>query len=280
MNTVNAITITQHKVAFPDTNDVLDFHYIVHPETHKLWFTGVNIARCLKYTHPPNAIAKYVPEVHKISWSNLIEGFDIANMPENWQNNCIMIDEIGLNYLIMKSTLPKAELYKNWICEEVLPSISSTGTYTLSENNTKAIRKPRALNYKTKYERQLMENQNQSLQLQVQKLEHEKEMLKYETNLMKVQYEKQVAMSYALHQKKLTEKFKYTSIAQKSLLDHNMDVHAKTVDKLEIAKGRVVPDMNRKCPQKATYVALYRLDRYDDVTFSEENRPIHFITRS
>ena len=41
------------------------------------------------------------------------------------------VNEAGLYRLVLRSKLPKAEEFSDWICEEVLPSIRRTGSYTL-----------------------------------------------------------------------------------------------------------------------------------------------------
>ena len=42
-----------------------------------------------------------------------------------------VINEAGMYKLILRSKLPKAEEFSDWVCEEVLPSIFRTGSYTL-----------------------------------------------------------------------------------------------------------------------------------------------------
>ena len=42
-----------------------------------------------------------------------------------------LIDESNVNRLIMQSKLPAAEKLKDWVCEEVLPSIRKTGGYLI-----------------------------------------------------------------------------------------------------------------------------------------------------
>ncbi|MBQ4494318.1 MAG: phage antirepressor KilAC domain-containing protein, partial [Selenomonadaceae bacterium] len=40
-----------------------------------------------------------------------------------------LINEAGLYMLVMRSKLPSAEKFSDWVCEEVLPSIRKTGMY-------------------------------------------------------------------------------------------------------------------------------------------------------
>ena len=43
----------------------------------------------------------------------------------------LYVNESGLYKLIMKSKKPIAQKFQEWICEEILPSIRKTGSYTL-----------------------------------------------------------------------------------------------------------------------------------------------------
>ena len=42
----------------------------------------------------------------------------------------IIVNEAGMNQLIMRSNKPEAEKLQDWVYEEVLPSLRKTGTYT------------------------------------------------------------------------------------------------------------------------------------------------------
>ncbi len=44
--------------------------------------------------------------------------------------NVSWISEVGLCKLILKSKAKHAEVFQDWVCEEVLPCIRKTGTYT------------------------------------------------------------------------------------------------------------------------------------------------------
>ena len=46
-----------------------------------------------------------------------------------------LISEAGLYTLILKSTLPAAEKFQDWVTEEVLPSLRKTGSYTMPGND-------------------------------------------------------------------------------------------------------------------------------------------------
>ncbi|WP_269053466.1 BRO-N domain-containing protein, partial [Yersinia frederiksenii] len=47
----------------------------------------------------------------------------------------LLVNESGLYSLILKSRKPKAKRFKRWITSEVLPSIRTTGSYSLTPSN-------------------------------------------------------------------------------------------------------------------------------------------------
>ena len=51
---------------------------------------------------------------------------------EGGQQGMIFIDEGNLYRLILKSNLPAAEKFEEWVCDEVLPTIRRTGSYNPS----------------------------------------------------------------------------------------------------------------------------------------------------
>lgn len=66
----------------------------------------------------------------------------LRNIPEKWKGeyktltlggsqNMSVINEAGVYKLIMRSNKPNAEKFQEFVCEDVLPTIRKTGTYTL-----------------------------------------------------------------------------------------------------------------------------------------------------
>ena len=86
------------------------------------WFVGVDVARCLGYKDPKQAVRDHVKKKHKTKC--------VIHTPgSNYKSNTSIIDFPGLCKLVMHSKLPDAEEFQDWICEEVLPSIRETGGY-------------------------------------------------------------------------------------------------------------------------------------------------------
>ncbi len=130
------ITIHTFTMCVPNSDDFLEFCYIVHPNTKKLWFSGVMLARSLKYVKKQHALHTHVRLENMKILSELIDGYVVAKFPKNVQRISIMVDEEGFNSLILGSRLPTAQAYKKWVCGEVLPNIRQKGYYVQSVRNT------------------------------------------------------------------------------------------------------------------------------------------------
>lgn len=129
--------LTNANFSHPDGD--WSFYVYIHPETKVLWFSGKDIANCLKYKDTKSAIQDYVDSNDKLSWKLLFEdGRRCATplkLPANWQPQKVMINETGLYELILSSRLPNAKQYRRWICQEVLPAINRTGQFQMNLTN-------------------------------------------------------------------------------------------------------------------------------------------------
>jgi prophage antirepressor-like protein len=81
------------------------------------WFVAADIAKALGHSSASH-MCNVVPAQHL---SNLT--FDREKSPK-------IVSEAGLNKILMRSDLPAAEPFQDWLAEEVLPSIRKTGGYS------------------------------------------------------------------------------------------------------------------------------------------------------
>lgn len=102
------------------------------------WFYGNEIAELLGYERPRDAIKKHIKEKYIINFENILCSSK-TTLPNSIQNITKFTNEFGLYQLIMKSKLPIAETFQDWVFEEVLPSIRKHGEYTLSEKFKKQL---------------------------------------------------------------------------------------------------------------------------------------------
>lgn len=83
------------------------------------WFVAKDVADALGYRDATNAIKSHCKGVAK------------HHLPTNGgSQEMSIISERDVYRLIMKSNLPSAERFENWVVSEVLPSIRKTGQYS------------------------------------------------------------------------------------------------------------------------------------------------------
>jgi prophage antirepressor-like protein len=96
----------------------------------EVWFVGRDVAAALGYAKPEGAISSHCK--HAKSFASL----DLGETPcfSGATYNMLMIPERDVFRLIMKSTLPGAEKFEEWVVSEVLPSIRKHGNYCAAPN--------------------------------------------------------------------------------------------------------------------------------------------------
>lgn len=89
------------------------------------WFVARDVAKALGYDKPQNAVATHCKKCNKISVSPDSGQVDVHTPPVN----LLIIPESDVYRLIMRSNLPSAERFQDWVVEIVLPSIRRHGAY-------------------------------------------------------------------------------------------------------------------------------------------------------
>lgn len=89
------------------------------------WFVGKDVAEALGYSQPAKAIREHVKDTHK--------GVSEMDTPGGRQQ-IIIIDGAGLYSLVLRSKLPAAEAFQEWVVAEVIPSIRKTGSYSVNQD--------------------------------------------------------------------------------------------------------------------------------------------------
>jgi hypothetical protein len=86
-----------------------------------------DVAKVLGYADPVNTVRKKVKPKNK----------GVAKMatPGGTQSVTVL-EEAGIYQLIFSSKLPSAEIFQDWVFEEVLPSIRKTGQYAITNEPT------------------------------------------------------------------------------------------------------------------------------------------------
>ena len=100
------------------------------------WFVGNDVASILGYKEPKNAVKAHVPEKDKsvVQLSDIQVGNETI-LPDHMKGVKItIINESGLYRLILRSNMPNAEKFSDWVTSDVIPSIRKTGSYSLNKN--------------------------------------------------------------------------------------------------------------------------------------------------
>lgn len=86
----------------------------------EIWFSGLDVARTLGYSNASDALIRHCR-------SGGIVKHDV--LAGNSRQSMSFINEANVYRLIIKSKLPAAERFEEWIFEEVIPSIRKKGFY-------------------------------------------------------------------------------------------------------------------------------------------------------
>ena len=100
------------------------------------WFVGKDVAECLGFKRPADAIKSHVKDHQK--------GVGKLPTPGGMQEVTV-ISEGGLYRLTMRSKLPNAERFQDWVTDEILPSVRKHGAYMTDDALKKAIQTPEFL---------------------------------------------------------------------------------------------------------------------------------------
>lgn len=95
------------------------------------WFVASDVAKALGYEKPNNAVNEHCKKMNKITLDPNLGGrvATVSTPPIQ----AIIIPESDVYRLVMRSNLPRAVEFQDWICEEVIPSIRKHGLYATEE---------------------------------------------------------------------------------------------------------------------------------------------------
>lgn len=90
------------------------------------WFVASDVAKALGYENPSRDIQRHCKKVNKITQTTNLVVPPIT---------VLIIPESDVYRLVMRSNLPSAELFQDWVVEEVIPSIRKTGGYLMAKSD-------------------------------------------------------------------------------------------------------------------------------------------------
>ena len=88
------------------------------------WFVASDVAKALGYERPADAVNIHCKKANKIT-----QYCDSPDRVKTPPINLNIIPESDVYRLVMRSNLPGAERFQDWVVEEVLPAIRQTGGY-------------------------------------------------------------------------------------------------------------------------------------------------------
>lgn len=86
------------------------------------WFVASDVAKALGYENPSRDVQRHCKKVNKITQTTDSVGPPIT---------LLIIPESDVYRLVMRSNLPRAERFQDWLVEEVLPALRRRGFYGL-----------------------------------------------------------------------------------------------------------------------------------------------------
>ena len=95
----------------------------IETENGKVLFKATDVAKALEYSDSPKAVRMHCKGVAILSTPSENQFGAVVMQPTKY------ITEADIYRLVMRSKLPEAEKFQDWVCEEVLPSIRKRGAY-------------------------------------------------------------------------------------------------------------------------------------------------------
>ncbi len=143
-------------------------------KNNKEYIEAIEVATILGYSNPRDAITRHCDKEGVVfSDVGVVTGFRKDNSQAIQFVTKKFIDEGNLYRLIIKSKLPSAKRFENWVMDEVLPSIRKYGAYMSEEVINKTLDDPDfiiEMATKLKYEREqrrLIEQKAQRLEASI-----------------------------------------------------------------------------------------------------------------
>ena len=121
----------------------------------KPYFMARDVARVLGYERPDQAVKEHCTHRLKASFLDLAKSGGASDykglLASGYSHNDVVrkhqwIPEADVYRLVMRSRLPGATAFQDWVCEDVLPAIRQQGSYVMVQSESQTVvARPEAL---------------------------------------------------------------------------------------------------------------------------------------
>lgn len=102
---------------------------------NKVWFVGRDAVKSLGYETATTSYTYYINKFVKEKYKMKMNNYDLQlfGMTDAGRKGEILINQYGVIQLVMNSSMEEAEQFQDWILEEVVPSVLTTGSYSMEQ---------------------------------------------------------------------------------------------------------------------------------------------------
>jgi prophage antirepressor-like protein len=109
----------------------------------EVWFPGKEICKVMEYQRPNKTLLEHIKSKHRTTLAELKKLGPALGPNFFWpfpdylsyhDGKAVYISEQGVYHLAMKCQLPIGEKFREWLAEDVVPTIRKTGLYKLKES--------------------------------------------------------------------------------------------------------------------------------------------------
>lgn len=124
------------------TNTTFDTNLTVIMIGDQIWFIAKEVAETLEYASTQKALQCVKDKYKKVlSYNECKEISSLTNLVnltlQSMSQGLKLINKSGLIQLVLNSTKPEAEVFQDWVLEEVIPQVLEKGSYGVSQLSTK-----------------------------------------------------------------------------------------------------------------------------------------------
>lgn len=99
---------------------------VIIDNSDKIWFNANQLTKSLEYSNYIKALKQHTSDKDRVQLKNINYSHNIKQHPQT-----VYLSESGLYKLILRSKMKKAQLFSDWVTNDVLPSIRKFGYYKM-----------------------------------------------------------------------------------------------------------------------------------------------------